>query len=201
MASSVDEKALKKTKFPPEFNKKVDTEKVNMEIMLKWLSAKLPEYMGTEDDDIMINTCHNMIAVKFPDIKRLQIFLSATLNGKEGAFCKELWDLMLSAQDSEKGVPQQLVEAKKEELKQNQASKVAAKSRRRNEQAENEVVDRFRRAEQAPRDDRGPRGGGGGGGGRVQRFGGDSSRSGGSWGRDYRRDFGRGRRDSRSPSP
>jgi hypothetical protein len=35
MASSVDEKLLKATKFPPEFNQKVDMQKVNVEVMKK----------------------------------------------------------------------------------------------------------------------------------------------------------------------
>lgn len=33
MASSVDAKLLKSTKFPPEFSKKVDIQKVNLEVM------------------------------------------------------------------------------------------------------------------------------------------------------------------------
>ena len=35
MASSVDAKLLKSTKFPPEFNQKVDMKKVNVEVMKK----------------------------------------------------------------------------------------------------------------------------------------------------------------------
>lgn len=35
MASSVDAKLLKSTKFPPEFNQKVDMTKVNVEVMKK----------------------------------------------------------------------------------------------------------------------------------------------------------------------
>jgi len=35
MASSVDEKLLKATKFHPEFNQKVDMQKVNVEVMKK----------------------------------------------------------------------------------------------------------------------------------------------------------------------
>lgn len=35
MASSVDSKLLKSTKFPPEFSKKVDMQKVNVEVMKK----------------------------------------------------------------------------------------------------------------------------------------------------------------------
>lgn len=35
MASSVDAKLLKSTKFPAEFNQKVDMQKVNVEVMKK----------------------------------------------------------------------------------------------------------------------------------------------------------------------
>jgi hypothetical protein len=35
MATSVDAKLLRQTKFPPEFNQKVDMKKVNVEVMKK----------------------------------------------------------------------------------------------------------------------------------------------------------------------
>lgn len=35
MAETVDQKLLKQTKFPSEFNKKVDMQKVNIEVMKK----------------------------------------------------------------------------------------------------------------------------------------------------------------------
>jgi hypothetical protein len=35
MAASVDAKLLRQTKFPPEFNQKVDMKKVNVEVMKK----------------------------------------------------------------------------------------------------------------------------------------------------------------------
>jgi serine/arginine repetitive matrix protein 1 len=35
MATPVDAKLLKRTKFPPEFNQKVDMTKVNIEVMKK----------------------------------------------------------------------------------------------------------------------------------------------------------------------
>ena len=37
MATSVDAKLLKATKFPPEFNQKVDMQKVNVEVMKKFV--------------------------------------------------------------------------------------------------------------------------------------------------------------------
>jgi hypothetical protein len=36
MATSVDAKLLKQTKFPPEFSQKVDMKKVNVEVMKKY---------------------------------------------------------------------------------------------------------------------------------------------------------------------
>lgn len=35
MAASVDQKLRAQTKFPPEFNQKVDSQKVNIEVMKK----------------------------------------------------------------------------------------------------------------------------------------------------------------------
>lgn len=37
MASGVDARLLKSTKFPPEFNKKVDMQKVNLQVMKKFV--------------------------------------------------------------------------------------------------------------------------------------------------------------------
>jgi serine/arginine repetitive matrix protein 1 len=41
MAANVDMKLLKQTKFPPEFNQKVDMKKVNIEVMKKYFSSIL----------------------------------------------------------------------------------------------------------------------------------------------------------------
>jgi serine/arginine repetitive matrix protein 1 len=55
-------------------------------------------------------------------IKDIQISLGGFLADKgAAAFCKELWTLMLSAQESPVGVPKEMLEAKKAEL---QAEKV-----------------------------------------------------------------------------
>jgi len=37
MLNSVDQKLLKATKFPPEFSKKVDMQKVNLEVLKKYV--------------------------------------------------------------------------------------------------------------------------------------------------------------------
>jgi serine/arginine repetitive matrix protein 1 len=53
-----------------------------------------------------------------PNIKHLQIQLTGFLDKATPRFCKELWTLCLSAQESSLGVPKELLEAKKQELKQ-----------------------------------------------------------------------------------
>ena len=53
-----------------------------------------------------------------PDIKSLQISLTGFLDKDAPKFCKELWNLCLSAQSNPQGVPKELLEAKKMELMQ-----------------------------------------------------------------------------------
>jgi serine/arginine repetitive matrix protein 1 len=80
MASSVDAKLLKSTKFPPEFSQKVDMQKVNVEVMKKyvcvpkirptqmtnhtllrrWIAGKISEILGSEDD-VVIELCFNLL--------------------------------------------------------------------------------------------------------------------------------------------
>lgn len=60
MAETVDQKLLKATKFPPEFNQKVDMQKVNIEVIKKWIAGKISEIIGSEDD-IVIELCFNLL--------------------------------------------------------------------------------------------------------------------------------------------
>jgi serine/arginine repetitive matrix protein 1 len=55
---------------------------------------------------------------QFPDPKKMQINLTGFLNGKNARiFMTDLWELLLSAQDSPTGIPDALMEMKKEEIK------------------------------------------------------------------------------------
>ncbi|KAH7086684.1 PWI domain-containing protein [Paraphoma chrysanthemicola] len=157
MALSIDQKRLRATKFPPEFDKQVDIKKVNIDLMKKWIANKITDILGDEDD-IVVETCYNLIEQnQFPKIKEIQIQLTGFLNKDTPAFCKELWDLMLSAQDSAMGVPRELLEAKKLELQQEQQSKAAAEQRLREGQAQNDMIDAFRREENNERPNRSDR--------------------------------------------
>jgi hypothetical protein len=48
MASTVDAKLLRATKFPPEFNQKVDMQKVNLEVMKKFVLTTHPVAAETD---------------------------------------------------------------------------------------------------------------------------------------------------------
>ncbi|KAK6226663.1 PWI domain-containing protein [Colletotrichum tabaci] len=123
MATGVDAKLLKSTKFPPEFNQKVDMQKVNLQVMKKWIASKISDILGSEDD-VVIELCFNLIeGSRYPDIKSLQIQLTGFLDKDTAPFCKDLWKLCLSAQTSPQGVPKELLEAKKLELIQEKARK------------------------------------------------------------------------------
>ncbi|KAB5536661.1 PWI domain-containing protein [Coniochaeta sp. 2T2.1] len=123
MATGVDARLLKTTKFPPEFNQKVDMTKVNLQVMKKWIAGKVTEILGTEDD-VVIELIFNLIeTTRNPDIKGLQIQLTGFLDKDTAPFCKELWTLLLSAQTSPQGVPKELLEAKKLELIQEKPKK------------------------------------------------------------------------------
>ncbi|KAK4147913.1 uncharacterized protein C8A04DRAFT_24475 [Dichotomopilus funicola] len=118
MATGVDAKLLKSTKFPPEFNQKVDMQKVNVQVMKKWIANRVTEILGSEDD-VVIELVFDLVeGVRNPDIKSMQIQLTGFLDKDTPIFCKDLWKLLLSAQASPQGVPKELLEAKKLELMQ-----------------------------------------------------------------------------------
>ncbi|DAA75787.1 TPA_exp: Uncharacterized protein A8136_1509 [Trichophyton benhamiae CBS 112371] len=156
----MDAKLLKTTKFPPEFAKKVDMTKVNIEVMKKWIAERISDILGNEDD-VVIELCFNLLeGSRFPNIKHLQINLTGFLEKDTAKFCKDLWNLCLSAQDSPQGVPKELLEAKKLELMQEQAAAEEARRRAEAEQARERDLERIRRREREDRG-RGRRGRGG----------------------------------------
>ncbi|KAF2001188.1 PWI domain-containing protein [Amniculicola lignicola CBS 123094] len=115
---TADQRIKAQTKFPPEFDQPVDSNKVQMDVMKPWIVKEMIAALGDEDE-IVIDFCHNWISsTQFPDIKDLHIFLQPFLHGKTAKFTKELWNLLLSAQSTVNGVPPELVAAKKAEMQQ-----------------------------------------------------------------------------------
>ncbi|KAI4288545.1 MAG: hypothetical protein L6R35_002196 [Caloplaca aegaea] len=155
MATNVDAKLLKQTKFPPEFGQKVDMKKPQLTRPHRWIAGKISDILGNEDD-VVIELCFNLLeGSRFPDIKVLQIQLTGFLDKDTPKFCKELWTLCLSAQSNPQGVPKELLEAKKLELIQEKidAEKAAEEAQRRKEQERTRErnIDSIRQRERADR--------------------------------------------------
>ena len=63
LTTNVDQKRLRATKFPPEFNKKVDTNKVEKNVINLWIAEELAAV--SNDDEILASMVANMIDVQF----------------------------------------------------------------------------------------------------------------------------------------
>lgn len=134
---------MRTTKFPPEFNVKVDMKKVNNQVIKTWVTEELARILKSEDDvvtelvtNILDESRYVRLAKGFkleaafrkadidfqPNIRELQISLTGFLDKDAATFCAALWKLCLSAQDSPHGVPKEILEAKKAELAQAKVS-------------------------------------------------------------------------------
>ena len=139
LTTDVDKRLLRTTKFPPEFNVKVDMKKVNVPLIKKWVADEIARILNS-DDDVVTELIFNMlegsrnvslnpltrrktvlICVQ-PNIKELQISLGGFLEKQAATFSSELWKLCLSAQENPQGIPKELLEAKKAELIQERVS-------------------------------------------------------------------------------
>lgn len=54
--------------------------------------------------------------------KEIQISLTGFMEKNTGKFMKELWTLLISAQNNASGIPQQFLDAKEEETKKNKVN-------------------------------------------------------------------------------
>uniref|UniRef100_A0A8C9X4A2 Serine/arginine repetitive matrix protein 1 n=1 Tax=Sander lucioperca TaxID=283035 RepID=A0A8C9X4A2_SANLU len=118
--SNKQKKLLKQLKFAECLDKKVDMTKVNLEVIKPWITQRVTEILGFEDD-VVIEFIFNQLEEKHPDSKMMQINLTGFLNGKNAReFMRDLWPLLLSAQENIAGIPSAFLEQKKEEIKQRQ---------------------------------------------------------------------------------
>ncbi|KAF3938469.1 hypothetical protein ABW19_dt0204045 [Dactylella cylindrospora] len=148
--SSAEAKYIKSQKWPPEFSKKVDMRKVNIEIIKQWITNRVSELLKS-DDDVLIELIFGMLEGEtFPDPKGLQWSLTGFLEQDTPAFCKELWELMLDAQSQPQGIPKRLIEAKKEEMrKEKPGNNEKLENRKRNENVTSKKFDSEKEAREA----------------------------------------------------
>ncbi|XP_055812836.1 uncharacterized protein LOC129882527 isoform X2 [Solanum dulcamara] len=118
--SNKQAKLLKSQKFAPELEHLVDMTKVKMDVMKPWIAKRVTELIGFEDE-VLINFIYSLLERKVANGKELQISLTGFMERNTGKFMKELWALLLSAQNNASGVPQQFLEAKEEEMRKKKA--------------------------------------------------------------------------------
>jgi serine/arginine repetitive matrix protein 1 len=50
LTTNVDQRLLRTTKFPPEFNVKVDMQKVNIQLIKGWVTDEIARILQNDDD-------------------------------------------------------------------------------------------------------------------------------------------------------
>jgi serine/arginine repetitive matrix protein 1 len=105
----------KQGKFAPILDTKINIKKVNMDVMSKWITQKIIQLVGAEDE-ILINMVINLLKDTELDAKRMQVSLTAFLDKNTAKFVEELWTLLSDAQSQVSGIPSVLIERKKQEI-------------------------------------------------------------------------------------
>ncbi|XP_051134312.1 uncharacterized protein LOC127253666 isoform X2 [Andrographis paniculata] len=138
--SNKQAKLLKSQKFPPELENLVDMTKVKMDIMRPWIAKRVTELIGFEDE-VLINFIYSLLEGKAVNGKEVQISLTGFMERNTGKFMKELWSLLLSAQQNVTGIPQQFLDVKEEETKKKKAEtdRIASEINRNKEREKQEL--------------------------------------------------------------
>nr|CAB3496369.1 unnamed protein product [Digitaria exilis] len=100
--SNKQAKLLKTQKFAPELDHLVDMSKVKMDVMKPWIAKRVTELLGFEDE-VLINFIYGLLEEKEADGKKIQIQLTGFMEKNTVKFMKELWNLLLSAQQNASG--------------------------------------------------------------------------------------------------
>ncbi|KAL1245287.1 Serine/arginine repetitive matrix protein [Trichinella spiralis] len=119
--SNKQKKLLKTLKFEDSLNTKVDMKRIDLDVMRLWITKRVSEILGMEDD-VVVEFVLNQLEEEDMDPRNMQINLTGFLNAKKAReFMGELWDLLIDAQNSECGIPQTLINAKAEYLRSRSA--------------------------------------------------------------------------------
>ncbi|CAD6957884.1 unnamed protein product [Tilletia controversa] len=119
-----ESKSLNQLHFPDHFKQPVDLRKVQMQVIRPWITVRVTELLGIEDE-VVCEYATSLLedeANTTPDPRKLQIALTGFLDAHAAVLVSELWTLLLSAQQSIAGIPQEFVERKKKELEAQRAA-------------------------------------------------------------------------------
>jgi serine/arginine repetitive matrix protein 1 len=132
-------KALKSINFPANFSSPVDISKVNRAVLAQWIETRVTEILGFEDEivystivNVFLPTVASDSSAAQPEVdpRRAQVDVAGFLGDEEASmFVRDLWSMMLDAQDSGVGIPRKLLEEKKKELAAQAAQKAASLSK------------------------------------------------------------------------
>ncbi|MFH4984505.1 hypothetical protein AB6A40_011214 [Gnathostoma spinigerum] len=113
-----ERKLLKQMRFEGSLEEKICMDRVNLDVMKPWITAKLNDILGMEDD-VLIEYVFSQLEEKTLNPKVMQINLTGFLNARRAReFMGELWTMLLEAQNSEDGIPSSLIEKKIKELQE-----------------------------------------------------------------------------------
>ncbi|VDD87912.1 unnamed protein product [Enterobius vermicularis] len=113
-----ERKLLKQMRFDGALDQKICMERINLDVVKPWITAKLNEILGIEDD-VVIEYVFSQLEEKTINPKVMQINLTGFLNARRAReFMGELWSILLEAQNSQDGIPASFVEKKMKELQE-----------------------------------------------------------------------------------
>lgn len=125
--SDKEKKLLKQMKFEDILSTKVDLSRVKLDVLKPWITTRVGELLGIEDDVVVEFIINQLEDDKNPDPRKMQINLTGFLNGKNArVFMGELWTMLDSAQKNELGIPQALLDQKKEQISSRQVGSCVA---------------------------------------------------------------------------
>jgi serine/arginine repetitive matrix protein 1 len=124
-----EKKLIQAKTWPEIFDQRIDLTKVSffdnlptkvdIKVMKQWVGKKITEILGFEDE-LVINLAISEVEScdeKGPNPKKIQLNLTGFLENKTPVFMKELWELLLDAQNSTNGIPVSFVDEKRNEIK------------------------------------------------------------------------------------
>ncbi len=99
----------------------MDKTKVKIDTLKGWITRRVTQLAGFEDD-VLIEYVFNQLEPKSLDAKQMQVNLTGFMHKNAKVFMKELWELLISAQQNPSGIPTAILKEKKDEISQEQVS-------------------------------------------------------------------------------
>lgn len=132
-------KMINKIIFPVELGKRVNMQKINFKTFKYWISEKIQNILGIEDEILVDMIFNELEKQQYPDPRVIYIQLIPFLERHVRKFMVDLWVLLISAQKNSIGVPQEIINKAKEEnkrkhMEENRYSKILKKRYLNNEE-------------------------------------------------------------------